>query len=240
MESVRFTAFYLQGEENLSLRDWWTGIVGDEPDEETTKRKERVTSLVGHFGAGKLSLESQPFRIDLNLQAVIAEGMQIGGFFVLGSFEDVSGQFVELTAKLLTLRSLPSITRIAYGAVLILPVCDRAAGYRQLVPYLRSVNIDAENILDFSYQINRRRPSDSQIANLFINRLNIWSVATIRPLVGTPQKLQPTKAHFACRLQLDINTCQEFEGELSRKKLPTLLDELVVMGKEIAAQGDIA
>jgi hypothetical protein len=40
-------------------------------------------------------------------------------------------------------------------------------------------------------------------------------------------------------LELDINTSPNFEGELEHEKLGDLFDELLSLGKEIAAVGDI-
>ena len=44
---------------------------------------------------------------------------------------------------------------------------------------------------------------------------------------------------YACRLELDINTDGDFEGELPRQALPALWDELVRLGAEIAEKGDV-
>jgi hypothetical protein len=42
-----------------------------------------------------------------------------------------------------------------------------------------------------------------------------------------------------CRLELDINTAEDFVGELPHEPLPDLFQELTKLGLEIATQGDI-
>jgi hypothetical protein len=44
---------------------------------------------------------------------------------------------------------------------------------------------------------------------------------------------------FACRLELDINTVPDFQGELPRESFGQLLGELTELGQEIAQKGDI-
>ncbi|MDQ7034545.1 MAG: hypothetical protein Q9P01_06835 [Anaerolineae bacterium] len=116
------------------------------------------------------------------------------------------------------------------------------AGYEKLTELL-PFKIDAENSSDFFYQINRRRNSNT-ISNLELNRLSKWSVlklqtALIRTDIAANQLITLPEA-YACRLELDINTIQNFEGELDQDKLSDLFYELINLGKEIATKGDIS
>jgi hypothetical protein len=45
--------------------------------------------------------------------------------------------------------------------------------------------------------------------------------------------------YFACRLELDINTVPEFQGEFERGELSSIFQELVDFAVEIADRGDI-
>jgi hypothetical protein len=160
---------------------------------------------------------------------------------VLGPFIETLEVFLGLTNRWFELETCPPLVRLAFGAVLLQPVENQTQGYEILSTYL-PFQVDLEETSDFLYQINRRRESATGIADVKINRLAKWSVqktsqgfVPIIPL-GQPQQL----AEFlACRLELDINTIAEFEGEFSREQLPRLFDELVALGKEIAEQGDI-
>jgi hypothetical protein len=140
------------------------------------------------------------------------------------------------------IQTLPMI-RLAFGAVLLQPVDGLAEGYRLLSSYVQ-LQIDPENTSDLLYQINRRRVSSSGITGLTINRLAKWSVLRLQRNLfmlspGSPVQSHTQSEAFACRLELDINTAPEFEGELPQAELPSLIQELVEMGREIAEQGDI-
>ncbi len=238
LESARVTAFHFE-EGTLSPQEWWEHAVNEEPDQVTTKPKERLANIAGSFGTGTLSIECKPLRIDLKLTPRNQEWDEPVGWPNLGPAKDVSDGFAEVANKLVSVKGLPPLNRIAYGCTLLLPVASKSEGYRQLAPYLPSVTLDPDKSSDFIYRINRRRDSSVAVPGLFMNRLNSWSVATFRPIVGTPPNLQPIEPRFACRLELDINTCQEFEGALPEKKIQDMLKELMEMGKEIVARGDV-
>ena len=132
---------------------------------------------------------------------------------------------------------------MAFGSIINLPSKDKKEGYTQLSAYLKNVKIDPVNSSEFMYQINRRRNSTVGIEGLEINRLNKWSVAAIAykivsasPLEG---QVKTTELSYACHLEIDINTCQEFQNNLPKEKLSEIFDEIVCMGKEIITKGDI-
>ncbi len=240
MGFVRFTAFYSGDDHDFPLSDWWSTIIDETPDEEVKKPKERQAAIIGRFQGGVLSLGFQPLRIDFVLQPHAIESQVVSGSSVLGSLEEVSDKFIEATKKLINLETFPCLSRIAYGAILILPVENRISGYKQLQQYLSSVKLDAENSREFMYRINRQRPTQVGLQDMCINRLSKWSVAVFHLITGIPPNLQVVDPTYACRIELDINTCNEFKGTLPKDKLNDILDELVGMGKEIAAKGDIA
>jgi hypothetical protein len=53
------------------------------------------------------------------------------------------------------------------------------------------------------------------------------------------EAMQTTASLSACRLELDISTMPEWEGELPHDGLPEVFRELVDLGQEIAEKGDI-
>ena len=145
------------------------------------------------------------------------------------------------------LKQSPRLNRLAFGAVLLLPVEIKEDGYRKLDRFLPSVKINAEKSRDFSYRINRRRSSQSGIEGLEINRLSSWALITISGVKIELAADEPSKSRvlnlgepmLACRLNLDINTDLEFRRGLKKSMLPGLFDELVELGNEIATKGDI-
>lgn len=66
-----------------------------------------------------------------------------------------------------------------------------------------------------------------------LNRLSKWAV------VSGAYASQVGHKDFACRLELDINTVPDFQGELPRESFGQLLGELTELGQEIAQKGDI-
>src|SRR5262249_17916290 len=101
---------------------------------------------------------------------------------------------------------------------------------------------------DFLYRINRRVGSSSGIPNLEINRLSTWSAAqyTLAIRARLPGELpagpgQSITQQYVCALELDINTAQDFPGDiLPPEALPRIFAELVDRGMELAAKGDAA
>lgn len=236
---LRFTAFY-SPDETFDSSGWWAEVTGDLPETETKKLKEGIIIEEGPFRDGKLTLVKSEAALDLRLQ-LPDKPNEVDGIATVGSFEEQYTGFVSLVKKLFDITTFPSVTRLAFGSVINLPIKDRVEGYKQLSAYIKNIKIDPVKSRDFIYRINRRRASTTGIDSLEINRLNRWSVASFRTIVlsiPTSEKTR-TKDCCACRLEIDINTCQEFQNHLPKGKLSEIFDELVDMGKEIITQGDI-
>ena len=198
----------------------------------------------GAFEAGRLILETLPFRIDLRLIPSPELSATASGFATIGKFTEILARFAQVTNRWLSLDSCPEIERIAFGAVLFASVDSRESGYRQLAAYLPGVDIDPEHSSDFLYQINRPRESTTEISNLTINRLTKWSVALIFGggfLVGPTQisyRETPQK-HIACRVEFDMSTNVGRQEPLPRDGIPSILSEFMDGAKEIVIEGDI-
>ena len=151
--------------------------------------------------------------------------------------------FLELMQRWFQLETFPLINRVALGVILTQPVETKREGYQRLSTYIPSVHIDIENTSDFHYQINRPRSSRSGVPDLRINRLTKWSVALWRGATISmgPESVQHSmgREHFACRLELDINTAPGLTAEIARENLPRILEELADLADEIAREGDI-
>ena len=74
-----------------------------------------------------------------------------------------------------------------------------------------------------------------------INRLSRWAVVQLRPLMftmtGVVTQLQQAPEFYGCRLEFDVNTQADRQGVL--ENMPTVIDELIEVGKELAAVGDV-
>ena len=235
-QSLRLTAFPAKAE--IETRPtWWKYLFGEPAEKITSQPKEFLHQEEGTLENSKFRLKIQPGRIDWELEVSPDLPGAIEGIPVIASFPKALNLVLPLLLRWLSV--CPVLQRLAFGAKLIQPVSGHAAGYRCLNKYLPHVQLDLESS-DFMYRINRRRNSVSGIPDLQINRLTTWSV--LRMILslsagGTP--LSPME-HYACNLQLDVNTSPESVSELPKDKYSQLFEELVTLGKEIAIKGDIA
>ncbi|HUY12826.1 MAG TPA: hypothetical protein VMX16_04235 [Terriglobia bacterium] len=242
-ESLRVTAFPLPTLQPPTQPEWWSEIVGSPPEKQTVDRKSAQYLEEGEVQMGKLVLAVLPGRIDWSLVPPAAVGDK---FPSVGSFLDSLAFFKELMLR--WFEKAPQSWRLAFGAVLLLPVQDRRSGYEKLSLYLPSVQLDAKGSSEFSYQINRPRPSRSGISGLEINRLSKWSVSArqaweIGPISpgGSPPLVRQTypEPPTACRLELDINTTQVSPTELQADKVIVVFKEVIELGIEIVLKGDV-
>ena len=223
---------------------WWTDVAREPADTRVIEPKKAKHRDEGPVEDGKLVLEVQRGRIDWLFHAPEPDP-EMDRIPSMGELPQVLETFCELMSRWFEVNECPTVTRLAFGTVLLYPVDDRETGYRQLAPYLPSVRLDPAGSSDFSYQINRSRDSISGIAGLRINRLSRWSVSRfgrisllLRPTVAELRSV-PVQDHFACRLELDINTCVDYYKALGQEQLPRVFQELVDLGREIVANGDI-
>ena len=195
----------------------------------------------GPFAEGKLVLQIESFRIDWIYTVADRperQPLSLGPFIeTLDTFQGVADRWFELDTA-------PNVVRIAFGAVLIFPVETREKGYHQISAHL-PFDLDPKDASDFSYQINRRRDSNSGIQGLRINRLSKWSVGVsmgikfiISPEAAKFIESAGDETHF-CRLELDVNTVPGSDRELNREEQSVIFQELIDLGMEIAREGEI-
>lgn len=215
---------------------WWETVVGEPPDNRASQPKAGVMQEQGQLSGGNLTLIVQPFRIDWLFNAPEVN-------VVLGDIDEALNSFTPLMNRWLEIA--PLLQRIAFGVTLRLPVEGRAEGYRVLSNYLPSVRLDAEGSTEFLYQINRPRSSNTGVEGLKINRLSKWMVevtqqATYTVIPGAlPSRLDEVEKDFYAKLEIDVNTSPDFNGDLPADQLHRIYDELVIFAKEMAHEGDI-
>lgn len=230
---------------------WWSKVAGAVPENRNSKPARGELIEAGFFGGNVLTLSVQPGRIDWFLSPNIfpqGDDRSDVGIKSVGEFESTGKMF--LTTIMKWLDDCPAIVRLAYGAVALEPVDNRMAGYVRIAEYLPAVKIDPAGSEDFFYQINRPRES-RVIKGMRLNRLSKWSVASYQPLsiaIGVPvgPSGQPlVHSHggtpaMACRAEVDLSTPGGVQDELPHGALPSIFEELVILGAEITRQGDIA
>jgi hypothetical protein len=238
-QTLRLTAF-TDPQRELDPAVWWDTVFGEEPESVEIEPRKRVHKQSSPYENGEISLVTQPLRIDWLLTSQAPSEI---GLPNLGKYLQSLDSFRNVIARWFGIEDCPALMRLAFGAVLQYPVPTREHGYRQLQPYLHDVRLDPEGSTDFQYRINRPRQLANGIPGLRVNRLTNWSVIRFLPMTLEfgPTGIRSTEERqsFACRLELDINTAPEFEGQVAPGLLPGIFDELVSLGREILENGDI-
>jgi hypothetical protein len=235
-QQLRLTAFTTSLELDVK-QSWWNHLFGSTAENINYDKKQFLHQETGVLDENPFSLRMQPGRIDWNYVARHEPSELMEGIPTLGFFPNVLGNFSPLMLK--WLENCPEVKRLAFGTVLLQPTADHVSAYETLGKYLRSVEVDP-NATDFNFQINRRRISKVGIPNLAINRLTRWSALRMEVHIrtGTGSELAPAN-RYAARLDLDINTAQEFKGALPSDRHSALYRELVELGREITVSGEI-
>jgi len=238
-EILRLTVFH-SATKLPNAEEIWSRTVGQEADSSLVKPKtgEHIFIVSAIESQIIMNVQSRQNRLDWMLSADAA--YPIGS----ASWHAQIAKFGELMSRFLAENLIPEITRLAFGAVAVLPVSDATAGYSTLSNYLR-FNIDRNSSSDFLYQINRRRNLNS-VTGVGVNRLSKWSVTvTTRnnfALTGNGiVLLQSTgDTHSFCSVELDINTIPDAsDGRIPGDLLPQAYSELAHLAEEILMEGDI-
>jgi hypothetical protein len=220
--------------------DWWRRVVGSMPEGISQKPQVGELQAIGPFGSGRLVLNVDPLRVDWLL--VPNEPQGEGPDFVnVGELDSSVEQL--LTSLSTWMTDAPAISRIALGSSLLLPVSDRAAGYRRLQALLPAVQIDVENSSDFSYGINRPRESVT-IPGLRINRVSKWSVqirsfAAVVVTGAAAAAGTSLSTTLACRAELDINSSADNTQPIDQASVLPLFREFARLASELAVRGDV-
>jgi len=220
---------------------WWLKLLGELPENRVSKPKEAGLLEVGPFQSGSLHLSVLPVKIDWIFTVPPNDQMitEKEGIPSIGPFLDSLEQFFPLMLRWLD-EMCPLIQRLAFGAVLFQPVRNHQEGYSRLAAYISSVKLEPEGSSDFLYQINRPRNTKTGISDLKINRLSKWSVMKVQALFAASSLVIIEDLNLlAFRLEMDINTAQDYTGDLPPKELSQIFSELTSLGKEIASKGDI-
>ncbi len=244
-EVVRVTVFPDPNPSTM-MEGWWSSVVGEPPETRNSQPRLGVVQETGAFLGGILTLNVTPLRVDWILSVSITPSGSESGLPVLGDLTKIVESFCSRLNVWFDLA--PPIKRLAFGCVGLQEVAGQKEGYRLLGKYLPAVTVDPEGSSEFLYQINRPRPS-TVIDGLTINRLMKWSVARTQgvsmQLVLTPDAPggvvsgMPMPEFLAVRSELDINTSPKWAKAFAKPRLASILGELVGLGLEIVARGDV-
>ena len=240
--SLRLTVFPLEAQSDTG--SWWADVVGEIPARQQalpreSRREEAAPVAVDVLLDAELLLRVQTSRIDWVLQQGAGSSARAIALPVIGPFRAAAGVFGGFVER--WLRICPPVYRLAFGALVFLPVSSRTEGYSvlsELLPF----KVDGEDTSDFMYQINRPRKAKSDGWEYKLNRLAKWAVARFEVLeVEIPSGGKSAREiGNACQVELDVNTAPGDERQmLPGDQLIAIFSQLVEAGEEILTQGDI-
>jgi hypothetical protein len=241
-ETVRATIFPAPGA-TFNVATWWHQATGRDPESRTEKPATRERVEEGSFDGARLLLTVNPLGIIQWQLLPVVPTEPPSDILNVGPLIEVQPRFSEMLTRWFP--SCPPANRIAFGAVVLLPVRGHREGYERLGSLLRrSVNVDPAGSSDFLYRINRQRPSAAvERDRLQINRLSTWTVLKMSTMVasagaaGTSGRIIDER--YACRVELDINTSPTYDGVFQPEATALVFEELEQMGLQILAEGDI-
>ena len=230
---------YPSSPQNIYDVNWWADLTGKQPEEKIIKSNQSFYSESGPFENDVLLLNVMPPKIDWIWAIPINKQVEFDRIPVIGDYFESHEIFVNIMKKWLNAVSDIKFNRLAYGAILLMPVKDHVSGYKKIANYLPEVRLDPENSRDFFYQINRPRHYSSN-PELPINRLMRWRVIKQSSLISTSPKsvMVTAKENYACKVELDINTSNEISTDLPSEELINIWNELALLGIEISEKGD--
>ena len=231
VEAIRFSFFYAEPQDGRS-KGWWKSIT--DVDAEVIQNRQQIAeySESGSYGDGHLELKVVFNRIDWILSYPFA-GMPEADQVV--QYAKVAG---DLCAKLERwVGDAPGgIIRVAFGAVLLLPVVSPVEGNKILADYLPSFKFDVNNVTDFFIQLNR--PVSSHVVDgLLINDLiKLGAIAGQFMQIGNSGMPSMTLNHMV-RAEFDINTAADRAEPIPQSSVSLLFGAMLERSLQILREG---
>lgn len=217
--------------------NWWSNLTGSDEYESNRKRMERVDD--GAYQGRGLKMQIDLLRTVWIRGAIAPDepaAILTTGIPNLGDFREACDDFRELMHRWL-LTDCPPIYRLSFAGHFLQKQESREAAYEKLGEYLPFV-LDPQ-ATEFLYRINRKRRS--LVIDGEVNCLRTWSASKyeveVKFLGAAPSQ---NYVEFDTSLQFDVNTSEASRDELPRDALCDLFDELIVMARRIADEGDEA
>jgi hypothetical protein len=232
-------SLFLSEPHAISDKDW--AIVTGQEEAETRQAIPGGKRLSGPVPSGVMHMSATASRFDVILTAAESlEGEEVQ-LPSVGPHDDTFKSFFESTRKWIE-EVKPSVTRVAFGAVLTCKAENREEAYGHLRDLLKSLKVDPKNMRDLQYRVNW--PGKSKVEQgLVVNRLTTWSAFRfVRKLIqisGTALEGGDTRHVDAVSLEMDHNTDEAKQAPFDQGKLIPIYLELVELARQNAAEGEV-
>jgi len=236
ISTLRFTFF--PKDEFIFDENLWIKLVGAPAENISQQPKFKIMHFEGEYKTGNFVVDIDPLRVSF----IYLPNKDSQKIISLGEYEESKLIFQSLIEKWFSISECPIVNRIGFGGIFLIPVTSKVEGYTTIGKFLPSLKIDAENSTDLLYQINRPRKSKVN-DTLIINRLMKWSIFKLEASIDQPffksnsQKI--VSKEISVRLEFDINTHVDYQGQFSPEKQKTIYYELIKLSDEISEHGDI-
>jgi hypothetical protein len=217
----------------------WTRAINAKPEIDDNRPREGIRRQTGPFEDGQLETLVAPHRVDWIMVPRVEQDAIPQPYFA--SLESAMRIFVASGLQWQQIGS-PSVTRVAVGAVLLMPRADKLATYQKLKDMLKAVQVDPVHSSELFYQINWPRQS-KVMPGLKLNRLTKWTPIVIRAhnfqLSGEVIQSIPGSAAHYCQLECDHNTSDEHVEPFSPTQVSELFQELCKLAVDNAHNGEV-
>jgi hypothetical protein len=211
----------------------WQDLVGQKPDVDDLRPREGRRIQNGNWKDAILEVQVIPARIDI----VWTASPSAEGTISFGEFNSRATEFLGLILPWLNKAPIECV-RLAFGAVVVQHAKNREEAYEILGRFLPSVKVDAANLRELMYRINR--PVSSSLIEGHINRLTTWASMAIRLMTasGAGVQFQNVENHFA-RLECDVSSSELRSEPIPNEKLGAVLSKFVDLARENIEKGEL-
>ena len=240
VDTLRLTVFHPPLSGPSAVEEIWERVAGHKPESIDKRPREAITRVTGKIGPNGFLLTIALERLDWLIRPTLEPSHVLGTALTVKNAENILPVLKRSLQH--SLDVLPSVTRLAFGPVLIRQVDSPKSGLSELADFIHISDLDSLEGTDFTYKINRRK-SSTAIPNVLINRLATWSMGQIEgvEVVGKPSagpQVSSARSSFVRTLHLDVNTVSNTLNT-SNENIPDLFEELVQMAVDLAQSGDI-
>ena len=219
----------------------WIEVIGAQPDNREEKAGEYIAREMKYMN-GRIVLSLFDDRIDWIYADDQSSNSEDPQFPIIGKLDAELVTFVAFAENWLNTQLVPSVSRLAFEAILLKPVDTLSNAYKCMQEVSPFVNLDQlglavselNNADDFEYRVIRRRKS-RHIDSQPVHWRSKWEVVTLSKV----SKVSIPQPNHAFRLELDMFTPAD-EAGLSPQSLVGLVHDFEELLRRLSLKGEFS